>query len=1046
MTSIRGRVAAAVLAVSVVVWGPAVHPAGAAGVTRPGSASAAGVRLGGGVPVLPPGSRLTGPAPGRAPVRAEVSVDPSRPAALAALARAVSTPGSPGYRHYLAPGAFADRFGPRPATLSAVRAWLTSRGLRVGPTSADGLLIPVSGTVARVERAFSVPLFDARLPDGRSVRTATRAPLVPASLAPALGGVIGLSTVVPAHPDLRRGPPLVQPAASDSHRSAVAHTGPVACASATAARAGTGAWTADQLASTYGLSSLYARNRVGAGQRVGIYELEPFTASDVADYQACFGVHVPVSTVDVDGGAAGPQAGEAALDIEVVAGLAPSSSITVYSGPNGGTGPLDTYHRMVTDDTAKVITTSWGECEGPGGIDPADQAAENTYFTIARAQGQTIVAAAGDSGSSDCYIPQTGQGNQGLWVDDPADQPDVTGVGGTSLTSSVSTPATEPVWNDGAGGGAGGGGNSVDFPSNPSELAALGYQHIPEVAARALATCGPSHAEQCRAVPDVAASSDPNHGDLIVWGGQWQEFGGTSAASPLWGALTAVVNQGCAAPAGFLNPALYLAGSGSGSSAAFNDVTDGNNDLFNPDSSTPHFPATVHYDLASGWGSPRATGLLGVLSGSGAGCPAVTGLSPASGPATGGRTVVVRGTGFGTGTPLVRFGGTAARVTGHTPTSVTVVTPDVRSYARLPVTVTTTTGPAAGTSAVVPAGEYTFVSPQVAAVVPRKGPVAGGGTVSVTGSDLNGASSVRFGTTPSPSVTVLSSTSLVARVPPGPAAGATVHLTVTGPDGTSPAVSADRYTYARPGYWLVASDGGIFTYGDARFFGSTGNLVLNRPIVGMAATPDDGGYWLVASDGGIFSYGDARFYGSAGDLTLNQPIVGMASTPDGHGYWLVASDGGIFAYGDARFFGSTGGTRLNRPIVGMASTPDGRGYRLVASDGGLFAYGDARFFGSTGAMVLNRPVVGMASTPDGQGYWLVASDGGLFAYGDARFFGSTGAMVLNRPVVGMAPSLSGRGYWLVASDGGLFAYGDAPFLGSTGGITLNRPVVGMAAV
>ena len=113
----------------------------------------------------------------------------------------------------------------------------------------------------------------------------------------------------------------------------------------------------------------------------------------------------------------------------------------------------------------------------------------------------------------------------------------------------------------------------------------------------------------------------------------------------------------------------------------------------------------------------------------------------------------------------------------------------------------------------------------------------------------------------------------------------------------------------------MASDGGIFNYGDATFFGSTGGMTLNKPIVGMASTPDGKGYWLVASDGGVFSYGDATFFGSTGGMTLNQPIVGMASTPDGKGYWLVASDGGVFSYGDATFFGSTGGMKLNQPIV-----------------------------------------------------------------------------------------------------------------------------------
>ena len=160
---------------------------------------------------------------------------------------------------------------------------------------------------------------------------------------------------------------------------------------------------------------------------------------------------------------------------------------------------------------------------------------------------------------------------------------------------------------------------------------------------------------------------------------------------------------------------------------------------------------------------------------------------------------------------------------------------------------------------------------------------------------------------------------------------------------------------AAPGYWEVASDGGIFSYGGAQFYGSTGSLHLNAPIVGMAATPDDGGYWLLASDGGIFAFGDAVFYGSTGGMHLNAPIVAMTPTPDGGGYWLVASDGGIFAFGDAGFYGSTGGMPLDKPIVGMASTIDGKGYWLVASDGGIFAFGDAGFFGSTGGLPLESP-------------------------------------------------------------------------------------------
>jgi Tol biopolymer transport system component len=246
------------------------------------------------------------------------------------------------------------------------------------------------------------------------------------------------------------------------------------------------------------------------------------------------------------------------------------------------------------------------------------------------------------------------------------------------------------------------------------------------------------------------------------------------------------------------------------------------------------------------------------------------------------------------------------------------------------------------------------------------------------------------------------------------------------------------------GYWLVAADGGIFTYG-TRFAGSTGNLRLVRPVVGMAATPRGQGYWLVASDGGIFAFGDAGFFGSTGALRLAQPIVGMVPTPSAKGYWLVAADGGVFAFGDAGFFGSTGRMKLAQPIVGMAATPTGRGYWLVARDGGIFAFGDALFTGSTGAITLAQPIVGMAPTPAGGGYWLVGSDGGIFAFGEAAFLGSTGAIRLNKPIVGLSASPSGAGYWMVASDGGIFAFGDATFFGSAGATKLAQPVVGMAA-
>jgi hypothetical protein len=260
---------------------------------------------------------------------------------------------------------------------------------------------------------------------------------------------------------------------------------------------------------------------------------------------------------------------------------------------------------------------------------------------------------------------------------------------------------------------------------------------------------------------------------------------------------------------------------------------------------------------------------------------------------------------------------------------------------------------------------------------------------------------------------------------------------------TASAPPAAAATPPTPAYWLVASDGGIFSFGGATYYGSTGGMVLNKPVVGMAATSDAGGYYLVASDGGVFSYGDATFYGSTGSIRLNQPIVGMAVVPGGGGYWLVAADGGIFSYGSAKFYGSTGSMRLNKPVVGMAATASGNGYWLVASDGGIFSYGDAQFQGSTGSLRLNKPIVGMITGPGGNGYFLVASDGGIFSFGTAPFFGSLGGQALKHPIVSAAATPSDNGYWFSDTAGLVSPFGSANYYGSAPP-NLFRPIVGMA--
>lgn len=256
----------------------------------------------------------------------------------------------------------------------------------------------------------------------------------------------------------------------------------------------------------------------------------------------------------------------------------------------------------------------------------------------------------------------------------------------------------------------------------------------------------------------------------------------------------------------------------------------------------------------------------------------------------------------------------------------------------------------------------------------------------------------------------------------GNIAGLVVGSTVTTP--------TNRVGMARShdgqGYWIVASDGGVFSFGNAPFYGSMGGQHLNAPVVGMAARPQGDGYWLVGSDGGVFSFGAAGFHGSMGGQHLNAPIVGICSTADGGGYWLVGADGGIFTFGNAPYHGSMGGQHINAPIVGMASTP-GNGYWLVGSDGGIYSF-SANFYGSLGGTKLNAPIVGMSANTTGTGYWLAGSDGGVFSF-NVNFYGSLGGVHLAQPVCGIQDSVDNAGYWMVGKDGGIFSFGDAPYKG-----------------
>ncbi len=240
------------------------------------------------------------------------------------------------------------------------------------------------------------------------------------------------------------------------------------------------------------------------------------------------------------------------------------------------------------------------------------------------------------------------------------------------------------------------------------------------------------------------------------------------------------------------------------------------------------------------------------------------------------------------------------------------------------------------------------------------------------------------------------------------------------------------------GYAAFGTDGSItpigpvptvngVTTGD---FGSMAGHPLVAPVVGAAFTPNHDGYWMVASDGGVFSFGSATYLGSMGGHPLNTPIVAFAATPTGAGYWEVSADGGIFSFGDAGYYGSTGAQPLSAPIVGMAPTGDGLGYWLIASDGGVFGYGDAGFYGAPVGRTSVDPVVGLAPTANGRGYWLVTRAGAVLPFGNAVYQGSLRFIFIGAPIVGITASPDGHGYWMAGEDGGIFSFGGAPFYGS----------------
>jgi hypothetical protein len=322
----------------------------------------------------------------------------------------------------------------------------------------------------------------------------------------------------------------------------------------------------------------------------------------------------------------------------------------------------------------------------------------------------------------------------------------------------------------------------------------------------------------------------------------------------------------------------------------------------------------------------------------------------------------------------------------------------------------------------------------------------GTNTITITAEDIGGLTST--------TTLVVEAPGSTSGPPPTSAPTSTTTTAPSGPPSPPPGSPSTAPSRANPsGYWLVARDGGVFSFA-APFYGSTASLHLQRPIVDIAPTADGGGYWLVGNDGGVFGFGDAPFTGSIPGLgiapagappatrRLSAPIVGMVPTIDGHGYFLVGSDGGVFAFGDARFAGSCPSLAhgCDAPVVAVVPDATGNGYWIVTSTGSVYAFGDAPYEGGTAPQTV--PATGAVRTA-GQGYWILFANGQVASFGDAHPFGAltAGSTSANDPAVSIFATADGQGYGIVTAQGAVRAFGDASDEGDMSGAALNAPIV-----
>jgi hypothetical protein len=807
------------------------------------------VRIGS-APRLPAGAVDLGMTPAAAPVNGTLLLRPRNEHALQAFIEAVTKKGSPQFGHYLKESQFAARFGPEAATVEAVRSRLHADGLHVSAGADNGLTVGFSGKAPQVSAAFATTLHRYRLRGGATVNASTSAPALPEGLAGAVVAVEGLGGAHDADASrVHRSAALAAqfPAAKAASFPHPAGS-PDACQEARSAASHLGGLTDDQIANAYGAFGLYGVGDTGAGVHVGVFEEESFSYADMKHFDTCyFGTHAAVEmakrlhVISLEGGLPGGPGlfGEALLDIEDVSAMAPGAEIDVYENPESPAGEVAEIAAMVDEDRDQIVTSSYGQpCEEEEEEgQPGTEEALNFLFQQGAAQGQTFLGAAGDSGSDNCEEVHREtiikHDQNPLSGGEIASQPYVLAVGGTTITD-ASQPVKEHVWNDGAFGGAGGGGisqafampswqraasvpgidlpGSADYENAASVERSFGYPTgFCDGALQAASATTP-----CRLDPDVSAQSDEYTGAVTVYSEEyegegeeaspdgWITSGGTSSGTPIWAGMLALADASptCrASPAtaggvGFVTPLLYaIASNPTDYAAAFNDITEGNNDQYGLDDGKV-YPARTGFDLASGLGSPRMTGPGGSAGLAYYLCsfaatptrPAVTALAPGFGSTAGGETVKISGSGFeSSGKPdvaavsVATWPVPASAIDVSGPETLTITMPPASDT--LPadspapqdgagpadVVVSLEDGQSSSTG---PAARFQYEdmdasspAPGVTGMVPTGGSETNPVPVTILGSDFEDATSVSFGGVEAASFKVLSNSQILVTPP-----------------------------------------------------------------------------------------------------------------------------------------------------------------------------------------------------------------------------------------------------------------------------------------